>query len=161
MANLTKHSFFDELSDFRSNLDHSFHHFLARLGSRAHASEHMLAEAPPVEAWIDKEDKKYHLRVALPGVDPKDVRVELQGSNLTVSGEHQSSEEKKEGNYLHQEFSYGQFQRTLLLPEGADTSKLSAEYNNGLLEISAPLSEAALPKQIEVKSAPKAKKAGA
>jgi HSP20 family molecular chaperone IbpA len=44
-----------------------------------------------------------------------------------------------------------------MLPEGVDTSKLSAEYNDGVLEITAPLSEAALPKRIEVKASAKAK----
>jgi HSP20 family protein len=48
-----------------------------------------------------------------------------------------------------------------MLPEGVDTSKLSAEYTNGVLEITAPLSEAALPKRIEVKSSAKAKGASA
>jgi HSP20 family protein len=97
----------------------------------------------------------------LPGLDPKDLQVELEGNNLTVSGEHKETQEKKDADYLQQEFSYGRFERTIMLPEGVDTSKLSAEYNNGVLEIIAPLSEAALPKRIEVKSSAKAKGASA
>lgn len=161
MANLVKGDFFDELFDFRRNFDHIFHRFLTTSGPSGGREENMLVKVPPIEARIDKQDKKYHLRVALPGVDPKDLTVELQGSNLTVRGEHQSSEEKKEGDYLQQEFSYGRIERTILLPEGTDTSKLTAEYNNGVLELAAPVAEAALPKQIVVKSAPKTKGAGA
>jgi len=160
MANLVKGDFFDDLFDFRRNFDHIFHRFLTSSAPGRGREANMLVGVPPIEARIDKEDRKYHLRVALPGVDPKDLTVELQGSNLTVRGEHQSSEEKKEADYLRQEFSYGRIERTILLPEGTDTSKLTAEYNNGVLEIAAPVVEAALPKQIDVKSAPKAKGAG-
>ncbi len=161
MPNLVKGDFFDELFDFRRNFDHIFHRFLTTSGPGGGREANMLVGVPPIEARIDKQDKKYHLRVALPGVDPKDLTVELQGSNLTVRGEHQSSEEKKEADYLQQEFSYGRIERTILLPEGTDTSKLTAEYNNGVLELAAPVTEAALPKQIDVKSAPKTKGAGA
>jgi len=119
---------------------------------------------PPIESWVDRENKKFHLSIALPGFDPKELQVELEGNNLTVSGEHQETDEKKDADYLQQEFSYGRMERTIVLPEGVDTSKLSAEYNNGVLEITAPLSEAALPKRIEVRpssSSAKAKGASA
>lgn len=161
MSNLAKREMFDELFDFRRNFDHIFHRFLSGSGPSEDRVARMFSEVPPIEAWVDKENKKYHLRIALPGIDPKDLKVEVQGSRLTISGQHQSSEEKKEGEYLQQEFSYGQFQRSVVLPEGSDMSKLNAEYNNGVLEISAPLSEAALPKQIEVKTAAKTKGVGA
>ena len=161
MANLARRDMLDELFDFRRTFDHIFNRFLTVPGAPDDRAARVFAEVPPIEAWVDKEKKKYHLRIAVPGVDPKELQVELQGSNLTVRGEHQSSEEKKEADYMRQEFSYGRFERTIVLPEGADTSKLIAEPNNGVLEITAPLSEAALPKQIEVKSTPKAKGAGA
>lgn len=161
MSNLAKREMFDELFDFRRNFNHIFHRFLSGAGPSEDRVARTFAEVPPIEAWVDKENKKYHLRIALPGIDPKDLKVEVQGNRLTVSGEQQSSEEKKEAEYLQQEFSYGQFQRSVVLPEGSDMSKLNAEYNNGVLEISAPLSEAALPKQIAVKTAAKTKGAGA
>jgi hypothetical protein len=53
---------------------------------------------------------------------------------------------------------YGAFERTLPLPDGVDANKLEAEYNNGVLEITAPIAASALPRRIEVKSAPAAKK---
>lgn len=161
MANLARRGTLDELFDFRRNFDYIFNRFLTGPGTVDDRAIPMLAEVPPIEAWVDKEKKKYHLRIAVPGVDPKALHVELQGSNLTVSGEHQSSKEKKETDYMQQEFSYGRFERTVVLPEGADTSKLIAESNNGVLEITAPLSETALPKQIEVKTTQTAKGAGA
>jgi HSP20 family protein len=116
---------------------------------------------PPIEAWVDNEKKEYHLSIAVPGIDPKEVQLNLHGNNLTVTGEHKSSGEKKEADYLEQEFSYDRFARTIVLPEGVEADKLTAEYKNGVLEITAPLSESALPKKIEIKTPAKAKSAGA
>ena len=161
MTNLVTREVFDDLFDFRHDFDQMFRRVLSGSRTPSRSERGMLVQVPPIEAWVDKEGKRYHLKIALPGVDAKDVKVELQGRNLTVRGEHQFSEEKKEAEYLHQEFSYGRFKRSIVLPEGTDTAKLTAEFNNGVLEVAAPLSEAALPKQIEVKSATKAKGAGA
>lgn len=116
---------------------------------------------PPIEAWVDNNEKKYHLSIALPGVDPKEVQVNLQGNTLSVSGEHKSENEKKDTNHLEREFSFGRFERLITLPEGVDTERLSADYNNGVLEISAPLNASALPKRIEVKTQAKARQASA
>lgn len=161
MANLATRDIFNELLDFRRSFDRMFKNFITMTPFHAEHEMATISGVPPIESWVDRENKEYHLRIGLPGVDPKDVEVELQGGNLTVRGEHESREEKKEADYVHQEFSYGRFERTVGLPEGIDTSKLTAEYNNGVLEISAPLSEAALPKRIEIKTTVKAKGAGA
>jgi len=97
----------------------------------------------------------------LPGVDPKDVNIQVFGNTLSISGERSSSRETKESDYLHREITYGAFQRLIELPEGVDKDKLTAEYRNGVLEIAAPFSAAALPRKIEVRSLPTAKGAGA
>jgi len=81
--------------------------------------------------------------------------VEVQGETLTISGERKKVETKKEVSHHHREFTYGAFERTLPLPEGVDVEKLVAEFNNGVLEINAPLVAAALPRRIEVKPAMK------
>jgi HSP20 family protein len=162
MANLARReSTLDDLFDFRRNFDNIFNRVLGGFTSTGERSARTLVAVPPIEAWVDKEKKKYHVSIAVPGMDPKDLQVDLQGNNLTVSGEHQADEEKKEADYLQREFAYGRFERTVVLPEGVDTRNLTAEYNNGVLEITAPLSENALPKRIEVKSSAKAKGAGA
>jgi len=88
---------------------------------------------------VDKDTKKYHLQMALPSVDPNKVELNLQGNMLTISAERKASREAKDVDYLHREFSYGTFRRTLTLPEGVETEKINAEYNNGLLEITAPM----------------------
>jgi len=114
---------------------------------------------PPAEVWVDKEAKKYHLRLALPGVDPSTVELKLLGNLLTISAERKASREAKDVDYLYRELSYGTLSRTLTLPEGLDTEQINAEYNDGLLEITAPVAAAALPRQVEIKGLPKAKAA--
>src|SRR6266404_1939794 len=147
----------NDLFDFRRGFDDIFNRFLTGAAPISERGNRVLVAVPPIESWIDRENKKFHLSIALPGFDPKELQVELEGNNLTVSGEHQEKDEKKDADYLQQEFSYGRIERTIVLPESVDTSKVSAEYNNGVLEITAPLNEAALPKRIEVKSSAKAK----
>jgi HSP20 family protein len=146
------------LFDLRRNFDHMLKRFLTGPSER---QAQMLVTVPPIEAWIDQEKKKYHLAVAMPGMDPEEIQLTLQGNCLTVKGEYKSEREKKKGEYLQQEFTYGSFERTIELPEGVNADELTAEYNNGLLKITAPLSASALPKQIEIKSSAKAKGAGA
>lgn len=162
MDSLTRsQNVFDELFGFRRDFDGMFNRLLANSVRTDAVPRQVIFAVPPIEAWVDNEEKKYRLSIALPGIDPKEIKLTLQGNDLTVSGEQRSSEEKKDADFFFREFSYGQFERTVALPEGVDVSKLSAEYRNGILEIVAPLSASALPKQIEIKSDEKTKSAGA
>jgi HSP20 family protein len=162
MANLAgRDSFFNDLFDFRRDLNGIFSRLVTGAAPASERALRLIAAVPPIEAWVDKDEKKYHLSIALAGVDPKDVQLSVQGNNLTVSGEQKARDEKKEANYQYQEFSYGRFERTVTLPEGVDTEKLTAEYKNGVLEITAPMSANALPRKIEIKTLPVAKGAAA
>jgi len=151
---------FRDMVDFRRDFDHMFNRFL---NWGAPQEEQTLTEGfiPAIETHIDKDGQKFQCRVMLPGVDPKDVNIQVLGNTLSISGERSSSRETKESDYLHREITYGSFQRIVELPEGADKDKLTAEYRNGVLEISAPIAAAALPRKIEVKSLPAAAARGA
>ena len=162
MAILAKREhLFNELFDLRHSFDRLFNRVLNHSTSAEDQPAKLIFAVPPIEAWVDNEKKEYHLSIAVPGIDPKEIQLNLHGNNLTVTGEHKSSEEKKEADYLQQEFSYDRFARTIVLPEGVEADKLTAEYKNGVLEVTAPLSESALPKKIEIKTSAKAKGAGA
>jgi HSP20 family protein len=117
---------------------------------------------PAVEAYVDKEAKKYICRVTLPGIELKDVQITVQGNLLTIHGERKFTRPVKEVEFMEQELAYGVFDRVLTLPEGVLPEKLIAEYINGVLEITAPIAVAALPRKIEVKTtAPYAKQIAA
>lgn len=153
MANLTRQEhWFQDLFDLRRDFDQMFNRFLT--GSRPGQREEsrMASFAPAVESYLDRDGKKFVCRIALPDIDPKDVNIQVQGNMLSISGERKFREEHKDANFVQSELVYGYFQRDLPLPEGIDSNKVDAEYHSGILEITVPVSAAALPRRIEVKS---------
>jgi len=83
-------------------------------------------------------DKEYSVSVEVPGVDEKDVKVEIANDTLTIRGEKKQETEEKNKNYYRMERSYGSFQRVLSLPEDADQEGVSATFKNGVLTVSMP-----------------------
>jgi len=154
---IPRDTFFQDLFDFRRDFDQIFNRFLS-WPSGQEESTMTVGFSPAVESFIEKEGKKFHCQVMLPGVDPKDVNLQVQGNTLTISGQRSTSRETKEADYLHREITYGSFQRSILLPEGVDKDKLNAEYRNGILDIAAPIAAAALPRKVEIKALPPAAK---
>src|SRR5580700_9823863 len=96
--------------------------------------EQLVFAAPPIEAWIDRDKREYHLSFALPGVDLPNIQLRLQGHNLTVSGEQGKGDGTQQPNYLSNEFSAGPFERTIRLPNNVDVEKLTARHSNGTVE---------------------------
>jgi HSP20 family protein len=88
----------------------------------------------------------------IPGVDPKDADLSVQDHTLTLKLERKSPADVKEDDWHSKGFSYGKYQHSWRLPKEADTEKLTASYNNGVLEITVPVAQAVLPKKIEVKA---------
>ena len=158
MANLNRReNVFQDLFDFRRDFDQMFNRFLTGSPGLSNQGKHetrMLSFAPAVESYIDREGKKFVVRAAVPDMDPKDVNIQVCGNELCISGERKINEERKDANFLQSEMMYGYFERDIPLPDGTDTNRIDAEYQNGVLEITAPVSAAALPKRIEVKSRP-------
>jgi len=153
-----RENWFEDLFDFRRGFEQIFNRLLTGWPDTEREAT-TFGIVPKIEAWIDKDARRYHLRLALPGVDPNKVDLKLQGNMLTISAESKASREAKDVDYLYREISYGTFKRSLMLPEGVDAEKISAEFNNGLLEITAPVAAAVLPRRVEIKSLPKAKAA--
>lgn len=107
------------------------------------------AWAPPLD--VAETENEMVVRVEIPGMDEKDVDINLSRGLLTVSGEKKV--EKVENETCHcMESCYGKFSRTVRLPFEVDTDKVDAIFRNGVLRITLPKSEAAKPKKIEVKS---------
>jgi len=152
---IPRDTFFQDLFDFRKDFDQIFNRFLNWPSAQEEPAT-MADFSPPIESFIDKEGKKFYCQVMLPGVDPKDVNLQVLGNTLTISGERSTSRETKEADYLRREITYGSFQRSILLPEGVDKDKLNAEYRSGILEITAPIAAAALPRKVEIKALPSA-----
>jgi HSP20 family protein len=161
MANLTLrehvvNDLLDLKQDFERVFDRIFKHHVQPVGS----AETLFAIIPPIETWVDAEDKEFHLSMLIPGIKPEALNIILQGNRLTFSGERKEEEDKTAKNYLNREFSHDRFVRTITLPDGVDAEKLTAELKNGVLEITAPIAAAALPKKIPVKHGTPAKGGG-
>ena len=102
---------------------------------------------------IGANEKEYVISIEVPGVDQKDVKLEIANNTLTISGEKKQEKEEKEKGYYRMERSYGSFQRVLSLPDDADQDGVKATFKKGVLTITMP--RKALPhsdvKQIEIK----------
>jgi len=98
--------------------------------------------------------KDYAITVELPGVEEKDVQVELAGDMMTVKGEKKSARAEKDENYHLSERTYGSFTRSFRLPEDADPEKVNASFAKGVLSIALPKRAGARQKtrKIEVKA---------
>jgi HSP20 family protein len=105
--------------------------------------------APAVD--IKEKDGKYLLKADLPGIDKKDIHVELKDGCLTLKGERKSEHEDKNDNYHRVERTYGSFQRSFKVPEGLTEKDIKAKYKDGTLELTIPVPEVKKPKAIEVK----------
>ena len=90
------------------------------------------------------KDGRYEVRAELPGVEAKDVDITVHDGRLTIKAERTEKSESKGRS----EFSYGSFERTVTLPQGADEDDIKASYDKGILTVSVGLSE---PKKTEKK----------
>lgn len=99
-----------------------------------------------------KETKDgFEVKVAAPGFDKNDFKLELNHDVLTISSEKQAENETKEGEqYTRREYFYSSFKRSFVLPDSADAEKINAEYKNGILDITIPKKEEAKPKDKRV-----------
>jgi HSP20 family protein len=155
MRNLYRpENWMEELFGFRREFDEMFNRIASRRPWTAELPElkKTFSMVPAIETYLDKEARKYVCRVTLPGVELKDVEVQVHGELLTIRGERKIAREKKELQYFEEEIAYGKFERILPLPEGVVTEKLTAEFTNGVLELTAPVASVALPRKVEIKS---------
>src|SRR4051794_27161976 len=90
------------------------------------------------------------LRADLPGMTQDDVNIELEDSTLTVSGERKSEHEDKQEGYYRVERAFGSFSRSLTLPKGIDADAVTANFENGVLEIRVPKPEERKPRRISI-----------
>ena len=99
---------------------------------------------------ISEGEKDITLKAELPGIDKKDVHVEINDGVITLRGERKLEKEEKKENYHRLERSYGTFNRSFTLPTTVDSGKVKANYKDGILEVTLPRKEEAKPKSIPV-----------
>ena len=124
---LTRWRPFAELEDLRGRIDRMF-------------SELQNGETRKWGIALDviERDDKYVLRADVPGIKPDEVKIEVEDDVLTVSAEHEESEEETKDNYLCRERRYGSFSRSVRLPDGVTADQVEATCKDGVLEVSFP-----------------------
>ena len=87
---------------------------------------------------IREEEKNYVLDLAVPGIDKKDLKIDMNDDVLTVSSESKKESEENKDGYKRKEFSYSKFSRSFYIPEDVNRDKIEAQYKDGILSIELP-----------------------
>ena len=90
------------------------------------------------------------VKAELPGLERKDITLNLEKNILTIRGERRFEKEAKDDNYHRIERSYGAFSRSFSIPTTVNDDKISADYKDGVLTVTLPKKEQAKPKQIQI-----------
>lgn len=99
---------------------------------------------------IFDNDENIIITAELPGIEKKDIVIDVKDGVLTLKGERSFDNEIKEEKYYCRERTFGKFERAFRLPADIDPEKISADYKDGILKIDIPKPEGKKPKQIAV-----------
>lgn len=123
----------DPLARMHREMDRMFDDFFG--GSRP-AAEGGLLLKPSID--IAESKKAYRISVEVPGIEPDQIDLHVEGDTLVLSGEKRQESEDDDEGFHRIERSYGQFRRVLTLPEDADPDGIKADFKHGVLKIKVP-----------------------
>jgi HSP20 family protein len=106
--------------------------------------QQMNVSVPPVN--IRETDNSFEVELSAPGKSKEDFNIELDNDMLTISSEQKSENTVEDGKFTRREFSHSAFRRSFTLPETVKEDEIKASYESGILKISLPKKEEALPK---------------
>ncbi len=140
------------LSRLRNEMDNLFERFMRDPWSMDFSRDFPMGGFGPAMD-VDETEKEVTVRAELPGVDPKDVEINVTGTTLSVRGEKKQEREEKKKDYHFVERQFGSFHRAVQLPTSIDADKVDASFKNGVLTVVVQKRPEAQPKRIEVKKA--------
>ncbi|MEG5227167.1 Hsp20/alpha crystallin family protein [Microcoleus sp. B3-D3] len=121
---------FTEIETIRQQLDKVF-------DQRATTKDNSQATWVPAVEFADAGDN-FVLKAQLPGIDPKDIDVQVTREAISISGERRYENTDEKPGYVRSEFRYGKFHRTLPLPAHIENDSVQAEYKDGILTLTLP-----------------------
>ena len=141
-----------ELLDVDRELKKMFNSFENRFGfgKENDNEEYESAVWMPLTDISENKDS-YSLKLDLPGVDKKDVKISYSNGELQISGERKEEKEEKDSKYHRVERSFGKYYRSFRLPEKIKDDQIKAEFKNGSLNILIPKADEVKPKEIDIK----------
>jgi HSP20 family protein len=129
--------------------DRDFEEFLEEF------SEAPWTESLGVGRWTPRVESlhkngSYVIKADLPGVNPTDIHVTVEGERLIIEGERKMDREMKRKDFRRREVFYGAFLRSVPIPRGMKAEAIKAKYHDGVLEITAPVEKGFPPKEVKV-----------
>ena len=134
MFGLTRWNSFDDVFSFQREVDRLFNQFWSDLPTRPAVSQ-----GPSFQ--VNGTEDGWRVDVPLPGIDPKDVSLEVAGHNLTIRAETPS--DGKDQNV-------SRYEQTLVVPQFLDLEKLTASHRHGMLRLTLPLKESVKPRRVQI-----------
>ena len=145
MSNITRWEPFRDMVSMRKDMDRLIDQFFSMP-----TTEQTGWGLPMVDLYQTEEE--IVVKVTLPGLDPKDLDIQVTGDILTIRGEVKQEETKEGAKYHIREHRYQSFSRSLTLPSMVIADKANAEMKNGILTLTLPKAEESKPKVISVKA---------
>jgi HSP20 family protein len=139
-----------ELDALQGDMNRLFDGFFGRREGAAGSAYGSRRWIPPMD--LVETEENLVLRADLPGVDEKDIEIEVKDGVLSVSGERKAQHEEKREGFHRVERSFGRFSRALELPKGVDPQSVSAHFDKGVLEVRMPKPAERKPTRIEINS---------
>jgi HSP20 family protein len=145
----------NQLREMEEATQNRFNRFLGGFPNRIGTGEtHSLTVADwSPEVDISQDNHEYLLKADLPEMKKDDVRVTVEDGILCVSGERKSEKEDQKRKFHRIERAFGSFRRSFTLPEDADSTKVTAEFSDGVLKVHLPTTTKAKSKALEIKVA--------
>ena len=145
MSNLSRWEPAHEMMTLREAMDRLFDDAFTRPVSGSTSFE-----MPAIDLY--QTNKEVVVKAALPGVRPDDVQISLTADVLTLRGDYKQESNIEDSAYHIREHRHGMFERSIMLPSPVLADKAKAEFENGILSIFLPKSEATKPKTINIKA---------
>jgi HSP20 family protein len=132
----TRWNSFDDVFNFQQEVDRLFNQFWSDLPTRTAAGS-----SPSFQ--VNPADDGWRVDVPLPGIDPKDVSLEVAGNNLTIRAEVPSEDREK---------NVSRYEQTFTVPQFLDIEKLSASHRHGMLRLTLPLKDSVKPRRVQIET---------
>ena len=136
MFGLTRWNSCDDVFNFQREVDRLFNQFWSDLPTRTAAGS-----SPSFQ--VNTTDDGWRVDVPLPGIDPKDVSLEVAGNNLTIRAEVQSESGDK---------NVSRYEQTLMIPQFLDLEQLTASHRHGMLRLTLPLKDSVKPRRVQIET---------
>jgi len=148
MLGITRWTPWTELAGLHRDLDSMFGRVFGETGARQTMDTSDTSFMPAAD--VRRDGDKWRVSLAVPGMSPDKLDIDIVGRTVRVRGERRSEQKADE---VISEIAYGRFEREFTLPEEIDSKHVDATYQHGMLELVLPLSEGAKPQRIQVKAA--------